>query len=113
MPAMRRAPAFFLLVLLASTGGCAFDRKWLTLAHETPEPAPAAADPLAGRWEGKWVSEQDGHSGRLRAICTRAAVGGQTYHIEYDAYFLGILRFTHGMNVTATREGDTVKFQGQ
>jgi hypothetical protein len=58
------------------------------------------------------VSEQDGHSGRLRAIVTRA--DGDTYRIEYDGWFFGILRFTHGMNVTATHaaDGSTVRFEG-
>jgi hypothetical protein len=103
-----------------AAGGCSFDRQWRQLGHDAwptnsavATTAPASADPLAGRWDGTWVSEQDGHSGRLRAIVDR--VDSDTYHIEYDGWFFGILRFTHGMNVTATRAADanTVHFEGQ
>jgi hypothetical protein len=107
-------------VFSCAVGGCSFDRRWRQLRHESwaktsavATTAPASADPLAGRWDGKWVSEQDGHSGRLRAIVDR--VDGDTYHIEYDGWFFGILRFTHGMNVTTTRatDGNAVHFEGQ
>jgi hypothetical protein len=108
-------------LLACAAGGCSFDRRWRQISHEAwatssavATTAPASADPLAGRWDGKWVSERDGHSGHLRAIVDRVD-GGDTYHIEYDGWFFGILRFTHGMNVTATRaaEGTTVHFEGQ
>jgi hypothetical protein len=103
-----------------AASGCSFDRRWRQLSHEAwaqnsavATTAPAPADPLAGRWDGKWVSEQDGHSGRLRAIVTR--VDGETYHIEYDGWFFGMLRFTHGMNVIATRaaDGNAIHFEGR
>jgi hypothetical protein len=105
--------------MIASSSGCAVDRKWREMSHtgkgddltrSVMEDSPLR-DPLAGRWEGKWVSEQTGHSGRLRAIVTR--VDGDTYRINYDAHFMGILRFTHAMNVAATREGETIKFHGE
>jgi hypothetical protein len=115
--------ALLACAVVVAAGGCSFDRRWRQLSHEAlakadavaagASPRTSAADPLAGRWDGKWVSEQDGHSGRLRAIVDR--VDGDTYHIEYDGWFFGILRFTHGMNVTATRDADgkSVHFQGQ
>jgi hypothetical protein len=122
--AMRTKVISVLLIGVAAlSGGCAFDRKWLKLGEEAraskpamaiPTTTPASTDPLAGRWEGKWQSEQNGHSGRLRAIATRVDAG--TYHIDYDAYFMGIFRFTHGMNVSATRADDAgaaLRFEGQ
>jgi hypothetical protein len=100
--------------------GCSFDRRWRNISHEAgakndavAATGPASSDPLAGRWEGKWASEQTGHSGRLRAIVDR--VDDKTYHIDYDGWFFGILRYTHGMNVTASRDVDDkiVHFKGQ
>ena len=44
------------------------------------------ADRLAGRWDGEWVSEASGNSGRLRAIIS--PVDEKTYHVDYDATFL-------------------------
>jgi hypothetical protein len=114
MSRMRRPPQSKLaivLLLMLSAGGCSFDRQWRTLAHAPTTTSTSTGDPLAGRWDGKWTSEQNGHSGRLRAIVT--PVDADTYHIDYDARFLGIMRFTHGMNVTAAREGEAVKFEGR
>jgi hypothetical protein len=112
------------VVLAATAGGCAFDRKWRALARadfyarrdmnngrSLPDPLPDRR--LVGRWDGKWVSEASGHTGRLRAIIT--PVDATTYHVDYDAMFLGVLRFGYGMNlaVTADPAGGPVAFEGQ
>jgi hypothetical protein len=132
--------AVTLLTICISSIGCSFDRRWRAMSREawakpsavasTPAPADAptdapanaseiapasaSAEPLAGRWEGTWKSDQNGHSGRLRAIVDR--VDANTYRIEYDGWFFGILRYTHGMNVTATPApdgGTTIRFNGE
>jgi hypothetical protein len=117
----RRLVALLLLacLLLPAAGGCAFDRDWRRLkraqfaaANSEAPPATQPADALAGRWEGKWVSEKNGHKGKLRAIIR--PVDDTTYRVEYDATFLGVLRFDHGMNLAAARQPDgTVSFEGQ
>jgi hypothetical protein len=119
----RRFCSVIVMIALCAgaAGGCSFDRRWRQLSHDdfakrnalaTTAESVAPIDPLAGRWDGKWTSEQDGHSGRLRAIVDR--VDDTTYHIEYDGWFFGLLRFTHGMDVTATRadDGKTAHFEG-
>jgi hypothetical protein len=119
---MRRLFALLLLcvVVVPAAGGCAFDRRWRDMkraqfaAAQAGEPAPASAetDPLVGRWEGKWVSEQNGHNGKLRAIAKR--VDETTYRIDYDATFLKLMRFGYGMPLTVTRKPDgTMSFEGQ
>jgi hypothetical protein len=126
------AAAAALLAICLSSVGCSFDRRWRAMSREAwaqpsavaataalsaaPATAPASAsvDPLAGRWEGTWKSEHNGHSGRLRAIVDR--VDANAYRIEYDGWFFGILRYTHGMNVTATPApdgGKTIRFSGE
>lgn len=112
MLAMFRTP--LLLILLVLTG-CSFDRQWRNMAHAKLVEGTAATEPsdaLAGRWEGKWVSEQSGHSGRLRAIIK--PVNGETYHVSYDARYMGILRFGYGMDLSASRGTDgKIAFEGQ
>lgn len=116
-PTRPAAMCILTLLVCCAAGGCSFDRRWRNLSRDasaTPQTSSMGlADPLAGRWEGKWVSEQTGHSGQLRAIVDR--VDANTYHIDYDAWFFGVLRYTHGMNVTATREtgADAIRFQGE
>jgi hypothetical protein len=127
---MRRPPllkSVTLVVLaglvVASAGGCAFDRKWRALSRadfyarrdiaEGASIDDPLADPLAGRWDGKWVSEASGHTGRLRAIIT--PVDATTYRVDYDATFLAVLRFGYGMNLTVTPspDGGPVTFEGR
>ena len=114
-------------LLLLASGGCAFDRKWRDLSRQQRlhAVAPAAAttapasDPLAGRWEGKWVSDASGHAGKLRAIVTPlpnadAAGGAPTYRVDYDAMFLAVLRFGYGMTLTAAPQpGGATRFEGR
>jgi hypothetical protein len=102
-----------LAVLAAAAAGCSFDRQWRALARG-PAATQTQTDPLAGRWDGKWVSDRNGHSGRLRAIVTPA--DATSYRAEFSALFLGIMRFDHGANLTAAaaREPDgAMSFEGK
>jgi hypothetical protein len=79
-----------------------------------------ATDPLAGRWQGRWVSQVNGHSGGLRAIITYApqtVTADQHYTAEFDASYMGILRFGYGMSLVtkSARDpaGGPVSFHGE
>ena len=95
-----------LLILFGGTG-CSFDRNWRAMKRaELVDSAPTAApaDRLAGRWEGRWVSDANGHSGGLRAIITyvpQKLTVDQHYRAEFDASYLGFLRFGYGMTLVA------------
>jgi hypothetical protein len=99
-------PALLLPLLV----GCSFDRQWRQLVRE-PE-AKVQNDALSGRWEGKWVSDASGHSGKLRAIITKT--DAMNYRANFDAKFLAIFRFDHATTLTgaATRNG-TIEFKGE
>jgi hypothetical protein len=108
------------LVLMVVGTGCAFDRKWRAMKRaELVDNAPAA-DGLAGRWEGRWVSDANGHSGGLRAIITPAPqtlTADRHYHAEFDASYMGLLRFGYGMTLVAKTNqaatGGHVSFHGE
>ena len=73
--AASRWPA--LVCACAVAVGCSnFERKWRDLGHQPPP-----ADPVLGRWEGRWDSVTTGHGDVLRCIVTPAEEGG------YDAWF--------------------------
>ena len=124
-PGLPRPAATLVLLLAVCAGGCAFDREWRRLnraqfaATAKTTTAPADADPLAGRWEGRWVSERNGHAGKLRAIVK--PIDATAYRVDYDAMYMGVLRFGYGMKLTAAREpgrdgngdGERVAFEGQ
>lgn len=120
-PARAGAAVLLLAALLLLAGGCAFDRKWKRLAaaerggaapsaSASPNTTDARADKLAGRWEGTWHSERSNHSGKLRAIVT--PVDAQTYRADFDATYMGLMRFGYSMKLTAQSEADQTRFQG-
>jgi hypothetical protein len=69
-----------LFSVLLLCGGCSFSRAW-NQAGRTPPPA----DSIEGRWEGRWLSEHNGHTGRLRCVLTRS--GDRTSTNTYTAHF--------------------------
>ena len=73
------------LAALVVLSGCStFNRDWKAAAA-----SPAPKDSIAGRWEGKWVSDHNGHNGRLRALI-RPLGDGQyeaRYHAKYGFIF--------------------------
>lgn len=92
------------LLLLLLTGCSGFQREWKrTVASED--------DPLAGRWEGGWLSEVNGHQGKLRCIVTK------TNELEYQARFRAtyqvILHFTYTVPLRAERDGASLTFGGE
>src|SRR5580658_190649 len=62
-----------------------FKRRW-----NQPAPAPAAANGLQGRWQGKWISEANGHRGPLRCLLARGQAGD--YQATFHAVYATILR---------------------
>ena len=117
---MRPSTRSLVIMLLSATallsaGGCAFDRDWRRMKRAdfaATDVTAKPSDPLAGRWEGRWVSASNGHNGKLRAIVT--PVDANTYRVEYDAMFFAFLRAGYGTNLTATRQPDgKINFEGQ
>ena len=75
-----------LTALLVLSGCSTFSRDWQAAAAK-----PTPANSIAGRWEGKWVSDHNGHQGQLRALI-RPLDNGQ-YEARYHAKYGGIFSF--------------------
>ena len=87
----RLGPALLLVVVLAS--GCtSFGRAWKQSAELAPGP-----DGIAGCWDGQWLSDVNGHRGRLRAVAT--PVGEHEYDVRYRATYRGLFRFHYHMRM--------------
>lgn len=80
--------------------GCSsFTRDWNRSARE-----PVANDSIEGAWEGKWVSDANGHTGRLRCLLTRQ--DDSHYEARFWATYWKILRFTYTVPLSVEqREG--------
>ena len=73
-----------MVALLVLSGCSTFNRDWKAAAA-----SPTPANSIAGRWEGKWLSEHNGHSGKLRALI-RPLDNGQyetRFHAKYGFIF--------------------------
>jgi uncharacterized protein YjeT (DUF2065 family) len=97
--------AGFVLVL-AGAGCSSFNGEW----RKAQNMAVTHGD-IAGRWEGTWKSEKNGHHGALRCIISPAS---ETNHYEarFDAKYASILSFSYSVDLQTTRQGDIFQFTG-
>jgi hypothetical protein len=95
------------LCVLPMTSGCAsFGTDW-KLAGKT-NPAPSS---IEGRWEGKWISTSDSHSGKLRCLLTPMPDG--RYLARFHSYYWKIFTYSHDAILTVTPQaGGTNRFSG-
>jgi len=101
IPALR---ALFLVTLLGAAGCGSFNREW---RRTTSDPGAV----LAGRWEGSWISQVNGHHGKLRCIVAKGSEGEfqARFHARYGHVFtFGYTVKLHSVetNSMATFEGD-------
>lgn len=91
-------------VLLVS--GCStFNRDWKAAAV-----APAPANSIEGRWEGKWLSDHNGHSGGLRALIKKLDNG--QYETRFHATYGVIFRFGMQVKLDVQPAGGLWQFSG-
>ena len=94
-------------LLVTSTSGCStFGRDWNKAA------STSTSEPLAGRWSGEWLSEVNGHHGRLRAVAVPH--GTNRFRIRFQATYAGWLRFGYTMETTTGElSADKLPFSGE
>jgi hypothetical protein len=92
------------LVCLLCTGCSSFNHDWRALAI-----TDGSSDGVEGRWDGEWVSDTNGHRGRIRCIITR---DGDTYITRYRAVYKKILKFEYTVPLKVTQEADGIAFTG-
>ena len=95
-----------LLVVVGLSGCSTFNRDWKAAAARlTP------TDSIEGRWEGRWLSAHNEHSGSLRAI-VRKLDNGQ-FETRYHAMYAGVLSFGMQMNLTLVPTNGGWTFSGE
>jgi len=80
-----------IVAVLLLCGCCSFNRAW-NKAGRTP---PPPADSIEGRWEGRWLSDVNGHTGRLRCVLTRGGNNTNTYTAHFRATYWKIFRYSY------------------
>jgi hypothetical protein len=94
------------MTLLCLTGCSSFNRDWKQMrTNPTPD------DPITGRWDGSWISDQNGHTGRLRALITKGT--GAEYQARFHAKFFKIFSYGYSIPMKVMRGPDLLTFEGQ
>ena len=95
------------LLVLSSCSGVRYEKNWTTALSK-----PAKG--ISGCWEGKWISEANGHTGALQCVVSQVSDKPNHYLFHYRATWVKILRaaFTiecaakQGSNGTWTVSGE-------
>lgn len=104
---MRTLRTLLLALAAAMTlAGCSFNRHWKAALQQ-----PSPANDMAGAWEGRWLSDKNGHTGRLRCIMTQT--GTNTYHARFHATFWKIFRASYEAPFAATNSSGRFQFSGE
>ena len=103
----RRSLLGVLLVLsLGATSCSTFHREW-DRAADVPPPATG----LQGRWEGSWLSDVNGHNGRLRCLISAQPDG--MFQARFHAKYWKIFSFGYTVMLRAEPADGRYQFEGQ
>jgi L,D-peptidoglycan transpeptidase YkuD (ErfK/YbiS/YcfS/YnhG family) len=103
---VRAGTGLAVLAALLLTGCTSFNYEWKKAASQ-----PAPADDLQGRWDGSWLSDVNGHNGRLRCIVTRKEDG--TYRARFHATYQKVLTFGYTVPLSVHATNGVFYFSGQ
>jgi hypothetical protein len=92
-----------LVACLTSCGTAGFHKEWRAVKP--------GADGLSGAWEGTWLSESNGHSGKLKAVIGEGQ-GTQASPVRYYATWAGLLSGGFRTEHRFTKQGQGHVFSG-
>lgn len=93
--------------LLCLAAGCStFNHAWRKAEHQ-----PTSPHSIEGRWEGRWLSDANGHKGRLRCLMSRQPDGD--YAARFRASYLGFLRFGYTVRLKVETRDGVWHFRGE
>jgi hypothetical protein len=87
------------------TGCTSFNQEWKKAAG-----APVPGEPLAGPWQGVWVSDVTGHTDVLRCLVTPRADG--SYSARFHAKYRKIFTFGYTVPLKAECNDGVARFEG-
>lgn len=97
-------PLLLALLAITQTGCSTFNRQW----NEARKTNPSGVE---GAWDGHWVSEVNGHTGRLRCVVTQDPATG--YRARYKATYWKIFRFAYSVPLqTVATNQSSLSFRG-
>jgi len=102
----------FCICLLASCAGPRFNSAWQKAGEEY---RAGKTSPVTGPWEGSWLSDSNGHKGKLRCVITPAAGKAESnrYLFRYWATWAGPLQGGFKAEFEVEKMGSQYHIQGQ
>lgn len=101
------ALAAFVIPVAAVLCGCSgFNYAWKQAGEQ---PAPAGS--IQGRWQGRWLSDVNGHNGALRCIVSVNETNG--YEARFRATYRKVVRFSYTVPLAVTSSNGVWHFNGQ
>lgn len=95
------------VLLLLSMSGCAsYEREW---RHARVQ-APAKPGSVTGPWEGTWLSDVNGHTGRLRCLVKQK--NQDEYEFHFKATYWKLFRYSYLVTLPAHRHATGYTFSG-
>lgn len=103
--AARFTPLLLLAALVAGCSTCQFNQQWRRAAL-----GPVPTKEIEGRWEGRWLSDKNGHTGRLRCVVTHNH--GKNYRFQFASTFWKVCRYTQAVSFQVDSQDGMHKFAG-
>ena len=94
------------LPILLLCGCSTFNRDWKEAARQ-----PLAPDSIEGRWEGKWLSDANGHTGKLRCLLSRES--DSRYSARFRATYWKVFRFSYTVPLRFEQRDGLWQFTGE
>ena len=88
------------------TGCSSFQREWKTAVTRE-----RADSDISGPWEGKWLSDKNGHTGKLRAVLTKTS--GEQYDAHFHATFWKIFRAAYRVPLKYEEQNGVYTLSGE
>lgn len=97
----------FAHLLAALFGNCTdFNRHWKRHSARSQTP-----DGIEGRWQGEWVSEENGHTGKLRCLLIKEEAN--RYRARFHATYSKVLRVCYTVPLTAQETNGRCVLKGE
>jgi len=94
------------LGLLVVCGCSSFNRDW-----KQAERQPTPANSIEGRWEGRWLSDTNGHRGALRSLITME--GDDRCTARFRATYGKVFRFSYSVSLEIQPHYGGWEFNGE
>lgn len=93
-------------IALLLCGCSSFNRDWSSAVKQ-----PIPANNLSGPWEGRWISDVNGHNDKLRCLITEKS--SNAYEANFHATYKSVFHFGYTVPLQVQQKGSNFVFSGE